>query len=266
MNRLNKLFKEKQKRILNIYFTAGYPSLNDTMQIAKALEESGADLIEIGMPYSDPVADGPTIQESNQRSLDNGMTVELLFEQLANLRQAVKIPVILMGYFNPVMQYGVERFCQRCKEIGIDGLIIPDLPLAVYERDYQKTFEANGLSNVFLITPQTSDERINKIDQLSSSFIYMVSSASVTGAKQVVSQDQQTYFERINQLQLSSPKLIGFGISNGDTFDAACRNANGAIIGSAFIKMLNDSKDLENDIKRFCKNILNRENVPIANK
>ncbi len=265
MNRINKLFNTKKKRILSVYFTAGYPSLNDTLQIAEELEKSGADLIEIGMPYSDPVADGPTIQESNQVALNNGMTVDLLFEQLANLREQVNIPVILMGYFNPVMQYGVERFCQRCKEVGIDGLIIPDLPLGIYERDYQKTFEVNGLSNVFLITPQTSEERIQNIDELSSSFIYMVSSASVTGAKQAVSQDQQTYFKRINDLKLSSPKLIGFGISNNITFDAACKNANGAIIGSAFIKRLSTSSNLASGIEKFCTSILSPVNTPKTN-
>jgi tryptophan synthase alpha chain len=258
-NRLNQLFERKKNRILSIYFTAGYPSIDDTVRIAVNLEKAGADLIEIGIPFSDPVADGPTIQKSNQVALDNGMSVELLFKQLSTLRKKVNIPVILMGYFNPVLQYGIERFCVKCKEIGIDGLIIPDLPLEVYEREYKSIFETYGLSNILLITPQTNDERIQRIDDLSTSFIYVVSSASVTGVKKTISEDQQAYFDRINQLKLASPKLIGFGISNHETFDAACDQAKGAIIGSAFIKMLSASNDLEKDIYTFCQNILHKE-------
>ena len=255
MNRINKLFKEKKNRILSIYFTAGYPSLDDTLAIVRHLEEAGADMIEIGIPFSDPVADGHTIQESNQVALDNGMTLKLLFEQLEILREQVQIPVILMGYINPVLQYGMEAFCKKCAKIGIDGVIFPDLPIEVYQKEYQSLFEQYDLHNTFLITPQTSEDRIRKIDQLTSGFIYMVSSASVTGAKASFSDQQQEYFERIKKMKLNNPKLIGFGISNHSTFTSACQNANGAIIGSAFIKMLASSNHLESDIHQFIKSI-----------
>ncbi|MBP6386044.1 MAG: tryptophan synthase subunit alpha [Pseudarcicella sp.] len=256
MNRIVKLFQNKQHEILNVYFTAGFPKIGDTVSIIEALQESGADLIEIGMPYSDPVADGETIQQSNQVALNNGMTVKLLFEQLSEIRNnGIKVPILLMGYVNPVLQYGIEIFCKKCQEIGIDGLILPDLPLDVYEEEYKSIFEQYGLLNIFLITPQTSDPRIKQIDALSSGFIYMVSSASTTGAKTGISTEQNTYFERINAMNLQNPRLIGFGISDNETFVNASKNSSGAIIGSAFIKVLEKSIDLKNDIHAFVNKI-----------
>ncbi len=236
-NRINQKLAE-DKRLLSIYFTAGYPSLHDTVKVIKDLEKSGVDMIEIGLPFSDPLADGPTIQESSTAALKNGMTTALLFEQLKDIRKSVNIPLIIMGYFNPMMQYGIEEFCAKCKEIGIDGLIIPDLPVAEYHEHYQETFEKYGLINVFLITPQTSDERIRCIDEVSNGFIYMVSSASTTGAKNTFGSEQQQYFERIEALQLKNPQIVGFGISNKETFLQATKTSKGAIIGSAFIKHL----------------------------
>ncbi|MBQ0733415.1 tryptophan synthase subunit alpha [Aquimarina celericrescens] len=237
MNRINQKLAE-DKKLLSIYFTAGYPSLHDTSKVIKDLEKSGVDMIEIGLPFSDPLADGPTIQESSTAALKNGMTTALLFEQLKDIRQSVNIPLIIMGYFNPMMQYGIEEFCEKCREIGIDGLIIPDLPVAEYHEHYQETFEKYGLINVFLITPQTSDERIRCIDEVSNGFIYMVSSASTTGAKNTFGSEQQQYFERIEALQLKNPQIVGFGISNKETFLQATKTSKGAIIGSAFIKHL----------------------------
>lgn len=246
MNRINQKIQEnnlpdgKAGKILSIYFTAGYPALNDTVKIIQDLEKNGVDLIEIGLPFSDPLADGPTIQASSTAALKNGMTTEILFDQLKDIRQSVSIPLIIMGYFNPMLQYGVEAFCKKCQEIGIDGLIIPDLPVDVYHEEYQAIFEKYGLINVFLITPQTSDERIRFIDSVSKGFIYMVSSASVTGAKSGFGQEQQDYFDRIASLSLANPQIVGFGISNSETFQAATKTAKGAIIGSAFIKHLTE--------------------------
>ncbi|MBW1298083.1 tryptophan synthase subunit alpha [Aquimarina litoralis] len=237
MNRINTALAQ-DKKLLSIYFTAGYPSLHDTKKVIQDLEKSGVDMIEIGLPFSDPLADGPTIQESSTVALKNGMTTKLLFEQLEDIRETVNIPLIIMGYFNPMMQYGVEAFCAKCQEIGIDGLIIPDLPVAEYHEQYQETFEKYGLINVFLITPQTSEERIRFIDNVSNGFIYMVSSASTTGAKNTFGNVQQEYFERIEGLQLKNPQVVGFGISNNETFLQATKTAKGAIIGSAFIKHL----------------------------
>lgn len=240
MNRINHKLKE-DKKLLSIYFTAGYPNLNDTAKIIQDLEKSGVDLIEIGLPFSDPLADGPTIQESSTAALDNGMHTELLFEQLKDIRNTVSIPLIIMGYFNPVLQYGVEEFCAKCQEIGIDGLILPDLPLDEYQEEYDPIFKKYGLSNVFLITPQTSDERIKAIDDASDGFIYMVSSASTTGAKIGFGDVQKTYFDRIAAMQLKNPQIVGFGISNSQTFNQATKKAKGAIIGSAFIKHLTEN-------------------------
>lgn len=237
MNRIKQKLQEDRK-ILSIYFTAGYPSLNDTVKIIQDLEKSGVDLIEIGLPFSDPLADGPTIQASSTAALKNGMTTTLLFEQLKDIRKTVSIPLILMGYFNPVLQYGVEAFCQKCEEIGIDGLILPDLPLDVYQEEYETIFKKHGLINVFLITPQTSDARIKAIDDASEGFIYMVSSASTTGAKEGFGKEQSAYFERIAAMHLKNPQIVGFGISNAQTFQQATVKAKGAIIGSAFIKHL----------------------------
>lgn len=240
MNRIKQKLSE-DKKILSIYFTAGYPKLDDTVQIIQDLEKSGVDLIEIGLPFSDPLADGPTIQESSTAALKNGMHTELLFEQIKDIRKSVSIPLILMGYFNPVLQYGVEKFCRKCEEIGIDGLILPDLPLDVYQEEYEALFKKHGLINVFLITPQTSDERIKAIDDASEGFIYMVSSASTTGAKSGFGQEQSTYFQRISNMQLKNPQIVGFGISNEETFNQATEKAKGAIIGSAFIKHLTEN-------------------------
>ncbi|MCS7019040.1 MAG: tryptophan synthase subunit alpha [Cytophagales bacterium] len=250
-NRIHALFAAK-RNILNIYFTAGFPQLNDTVRIIKALTRAGVDMIEIGMPFSDPLADGPTIQQSSQRALENGMSIRLLFEQLQHIRQHTNLPLLLMGYLNPVMQFGIENFCQNAREIGIDGLILPDLPMHEYLTEYRPIFERYGLLNIFLITPQTAEARIRQIDELSQqSFIYMVSAASTTGAKQGFTPEQRTYFERIAAMHLKSPKLIGFGIANSATFEEACRYAEGAIIGSAFINLLQQSVDLEADISAF---------------
>ena len=254
MNRLDKLFQEK-KDILNIYFTAGFPNLEDTMPILETLQAAGADMVEIGMPYSDPVADGPTIQESNQQALENGMTINKLFEQLADFRKKITVPVVLMGYVNPVLQYGAERFIEKCAEIGIDGTILPDLPAPEFEEELKPIYEKHQLHNVFLITPQTSEKRIKEIDRLSKGFIYMVSSNSITGAKSGIADKQLAYFERIHAMQLQTPRLIGFGISNHETFKRACSHAHGAIIGSAFIKLLAGSKNLQADIHQFVKEI-----------
>ena len=237
MNRINQKL-QKEGKLLSIYFTAGYPNLADTVTIIEELEKSGVDMIEIGLPFSDPLADGPTIQASSTHALKNGMTTTLLFEQLATIRGSVDIPLLIMGYFNPILQYGVETFCLKCKEIGIDGLIIPDLPLDIYNEQYEDLFEASNLINIFLITPQTSDERIQYIDANSKGFIYMVSSASTTGAQSGFNQDQTNYFRRIANMKLNNPQIVGFGISNNDTFYQATKYAKGAIIGSAFIKYI----------------------------
>jgi len=240
MNRIHQKLQE-DKKLLSIYFSAGYPNLNDTVQIIQDLEKSGVDMIEIGLPFSDPLADGPTIQASSTKALHNGMTTKLLFEQLQNIRETVTIPLLIMGYFNPILQYGVEEFCKKCAEIGIDGLIIPDLPVAIYAEEYKTVFEKYNLTNVFLITPQTSNERIKFIDSVSNGFIYMVSSASVTGNQNDFGASQQEYFSRIAAMNLKNPQIIGFGISNKTTFNQATKYAKGAIIGSAFIKNLTEN-------------------------
>ncbi len=235
MNRIQTKLNE-DKKLLSIYFSAGFPALNDTVDIIKNLEKSGVDMIEIGLPFSDPLADGPTIQESSTKALKNGMHTALLFEQLKDIRKEVTIPLILMGYFNPMLQYGVEAFCEKCHEVGIDGFIIPDLPAQVYHEEYKSIFDRYGLLNIFLITPQTSDERIRYMDSISEGFIYMVSSASTTGAQSGFGAVQQNYFKRVADLNLKNPQIVGFGISNHETFTQATTHAKGAIIGSAFIK------------------------------
>ncbi len=257
MNRIDQAFESGKKDILNVYFTAGYPELNDTVRVAEALEAGGADMIEVGIPFSDPVADGPTIQESSTRALKNGMTLKLLMQQLESLREKVSIPVLLMGYINPILQYGFEKFCKDCENVGIDGLILPDLPMYEYEELYHQVLKDHGLYNIFLISPQTSEDRIRKIDQLSSGFVYMVSSSSITGAKGEITEDQISYFNRIHSMGLSNKRLIGFGISNQKTFEQACKYGHGAIIGSAFIKLLGEDASGEN-IKRFIKGIKGR--------
>lgn len=254
-NRINQLFSRKSSDILSVYFTAGFPKLHDTVEIIQELEKNGVDLIEIGIPFSDPTADGPTIQKSSETALKNGMNLNLLFEQLKNIRQSVKIPLVLMGYINPVYQYGFGRFCEKCAEVGIDGTILPDLPLDEFDENYKVFFEQNGLHNILLITPQTSDERIRQIDQASGGFIYMVSSSSTTGAGKKVEDFQRDYFDRIQKMHLNNPRLIGFGISDYDTFTNACNFASGAIIGSAFVHAVSGSKNLKTDIARFVDSI-----------
>lgn len=247
MNRINKVLstagnREGQRKLLSIYFTAGFPNLEDTVPVIEKLQESGVDMLEIGLPFSDPLADGPTIQESSTRALENGMTTDVLFKQLENIRETVDIPLLIMGYFNPMMQYGIEAFCKKCQEIGIDGLIIPDLPVDVYNDQFRQIFEKHDLINVFLITPQTSDERIRFIDEISNGFIYMVSSASTTGAKNSFGSEQNDYFKRISNMNLRSPQIVGFGISNRDTFNQATQKTSGAIIGSAFVKFIDENR------------------------
>lgn len=252
MNRINQKLQEN-KKILSIYFSAGYPNLNDTVQIIQDLEKNGVDMIEIGLPFSDPLADGPTIQASSTQALHNGMTTQVLFDQLKDIRKTVNIPLVIMGYFNPMLQYGVEKFCATCAEIGIDGLIIPDLPVDVYADEYKAIFEKYGLKNIFLITPQTSDERIHFIDSVSDGFIYMVSSASVTGSSAGFGNTQEAYFQRIAQMNLKNPQVIGFGINNAETFQQATQFAKGAIIGSAFITYLKENGT--DNIKAFVESI-----------
>jgi tryptophan synthase alpha chain len=252
MNRIDQKFKG-DKKLLSIYFSAGYPNLEDTVPVLKKLQAGGVDMVEIGLPFSDPLADGPTIQESSTQALRNGMNTEKLFSQLDGIRKEIEIPLVLMGYFNPMMQYGIEKFCQRCESIGIDGLIIPDLPVDVYHEHYKTLFDQHGLYNMFLITPQTSDKRIRYIDQVSNGFIYMVSSASVTGAKNTFGKTQTDYFQRIQKMELNTPTVVGFGISNAETYQAATKESRGAIIGSAFIKFLKE-KGVEN-IPEFIQSI-----------
>ncbi len=257
MNRIDKLFTEKKNNILSIYFTAGYPDLNSTVTIIKALEASGAEMIEIGIPFSDPMADGPVIQQSNQKALRNGMNIKLLFSQLKNIRNEVKIPLVLMGYLNPVLQFGIENFCKSSMEAGIDGIILPDLPPQYYVDNYKAVFDKHKLHNILLISPQSSSERISEIDRISSGFIYMVSSSAVTGSGGNFSADQLLYFKRISEMTLSNPRLIGFGISNHETFLNSVKYANGGIIGSAFVKVLGSKGDMIRNINEFIKEIRN---------
>lgn len=237
MNRIQKKLDEG-KKLLSIYFTAGYPKLENTLTILQDLEKSGVDMVEVGLPFSDPLADGPTIQKSANIALRNGMNTEVLFSQLKNFRKTVNIPVLIMGYFNPIFQFGVEKFCEKCKEVGIDGLIIPDLPVEVYEKNYKTIFSQFNLINIFLITPNTTENRISYMDSISNGFIYMVSSAGTTGAKKTVDKQQTAYFKRIHKMNLNTPQIVGFGISDQETFKKATTYTNGAIIGSAFIQLL----------------------------
>ena len=252
MNRINKVLEEKND-ILSIYFTAGFPEIEDTEKIILRLSECEVDMIEIGLPFSDPLADGPTIQESSTIALNNGMNTKKLFVQLKNIRKKTDIPLIIMGYFNPILQFGIEDFCKECELAGIDGLIIPDLPVDVFKENYQSLFKKHKLLNMFLISPQTSEERIHFIDKVSTGFIYMVSSFSITGAVNSFGKKQIDYFKRINEMNLKSKLLIGFGISNKDTFNDAVSFSKGAIIGSAFIKFLKNNKI--QDIDKFVKKI-----------
>jgi tryptophan synthase alpha chain len=256
MNRIHYLFNNKQERVLSIYFTAGFPHLEDTVPVMEAIQAGGADIIEIGVAYSDPIADGPTIQASNKIALDNGMSMKKLFEQLKGFRAKIHIPVVLMGYLNPIIQFGMEDFCKKCKEVGIDGLIVPDLPMQQYLDEFKSLFEEYGLVNTFLISPQTSEKRIREIDENTDGFIYMVSSHSITGAKSGISEEQIAYFKRVQDMNLKNPRLIGFGISDAETFTTASSYSHGAIIGSAFIKTVKDSKNLSEDIKNYLQSVL----------
>ena len=238
MNRITNLFQTKENRILSVYFTAGYPALNDTTDILKELQAKGIDQVEIGIPFSDPMADGPVIQEAATQALRNGMSLRLLFDQLKDIRKEVQIPIILMGYLNPIMQFGFEAFCKKCVEVGVDGMIIPDLPFADYMADYKTIAEQHDLKMIMLITPETSEERIRLIDDHTEGFIYMVSSAATTGAQQSFNEQKQAYFRRINAMNLKNPRLVGFGISNKATFEAAAANSRGGIIGSKFVQLL----------------------------
>ncbi|WP_116105357.1 tryptophan synthase subunit alpha [Lewinella sp. IMCC34191] len=257
MNRLSRLFSEKDRDVLNIYFTAGYPALDSTVPIIRSLAEAGADLIEVGMPYSDPMADGETIQQSGMRALENGMTLRVLFEQLTEARRHTDVPLVMMGYYNQVMQYGPKRFVEAARAAGVDGLILPDLPAFEYQRDFKQLVEDAGLEVTFLVTPQTTDDRIRQIAESSSGFIYVVSSASITGGSSQISDKQRAYFDRIAALDLPNPKLIGFGISDAETFRTACEYFNGAIIGSAFIRALGKDEDrVEETTQSFVRGIL----------
>ena len=255
MNRIETLFQNKQQNILNVYCTAGYPLLDSTLPVMMALQENGADIIELGMPYSDPLADGPVIQQSNTIALANGMTIPKLFEQLRGFRHQVYLPVLLMGYMNPILQYGFEKFCQHAADLAIDGLILPDLPVYEFETEYGSFIRKYGLSFIFLITPETSEERIRKIDELSTGFIYAVSTSSTTGKDTNLSA-QQSYFERLKNMKLINPVFIGFGIKDKQTFSTASAHANGAIIGSAYIKALEGSKDVNQSTRDFLRTIL----------
>jgi tryptophan synthase alpha chain len=254
MNRIDELFAKKNKNVLNVYCTAGYPHLNSTVEVLTALQQNGADLAEIGMPYSDPLADGPVIQQSNMVALENGMSISILFEQLQQVRETIDLPIILMGYMNPIMQYGLEKFCAAAQAVGIDGIILPDLPMYEFETIYKHLFDQHNLRFIFLVTPETGEERIRKIDALSSGFLYAVSSSSTTGNNKAIS-DQSDYFKKLQAMQLKNPILVGFGIKDKETFTTACANTNGAIIGSAYIKALQDSVNIQASTKEFLNSI-----------
>jgi len=254
MNRINLLFQQKSENILSVYFTAGFPKLDDTMPILKTLQDNGVDLVEIGVPFSDPMADGLVIQNSSQAALQNGMSIRKLFEQLTGVRSTIHIPLIMMGYLNPIMQFGFENFCRECHRVGVDGMIIPDLPMADFLADFKEIAEKYGLEFIFLITPETSDERIRLIDSYSNGFIYMVSSAATTGTQSSFD-NKVDYFNRINAMNLKNPRLIGFGISNKSTREMVCKYSSGAIIGSAFIKALQETNDVEKGVKLLLQNL-----------
>ncbi|WP_194851032.1 tryptophan synthase subunit alpha [Nonlabens antarcticus] len=256
-NNLTQLFSSKPKNLLNIFFTAGYPKLEDTTVILKALEEAKVDLVEIGIPFSDPLADGPTIQESSKIALENGMSIEKLFTQLESYREEnpeADTPILLMGYLNPVMQFGLDKFCARCASVGVDGLIVPDLPMFIYEHEFKATFEKHNISNVFLVTPQTSEKRIREIDANSTGFIYAVSSASTTGSKADFSAAAD-YLGKLRDMDLKTPVLTGFNIKNNQNFKDACSFVDGAIIGSEFIRQIAETTDLKQTVASFVKEI-----------
>ena len=250
MSRLQALFANKKERVLNVYFTAGYPQLDSTTTIIQALQNNGADIIELGMPYSDPLADGPVIQESGNIALQNGMTIAVLFEQLKKIKGQINIPIILMGYMNPVLQYGFEKFCADASAVGVDGLILPDLPEYEFEMEYGAIIKKYSLDFVFLVTPETSTERIQQLDNLSTGFLYAVSSSATTG-KDKDFNSVEKYLKQLQSMQLKNPVLVGFGIKDRNTFESACKYANGAIIGTAFIKALEGSINIDATVKQF---------------
>lgn len=254
MNRINQLFEQKKENILSVYFTAGFPKLEDTVPTLECLQSNGVDLVEIGVPFSDPMADGLVIQNSSHQALKNGMSIRKLFEQLTNIRSTIHLPLIMMGYLNPVMQFGFEAFCKECQRIGVDGMIIPDLPMSDFLADYKPIAERYGLEFIFLITPETSEARIRQIDNQTNGFIYMVSSAATTGT-QTSFDNKLEYFNRINNMHLKNPRLIGFGISNKSTRDMVCRYSSGAIIGSAFIKALQETQDVKKGVELLLENL-----------
>ena len=255
MNRITSLFNKKKSRILNIYCTAGYPAINSTLEVMRALQDSGADMIELGMPYSDPLADGPVIQASSTKAIQNGMTISKLFSDLKDFRKHIHVPVILMGYMNPALQYGFEKFCTKAAETGIDGLILPDLPMYEFETEYGDIIGKYGLKFIFLVTPETSDERIRMLDRLSTGFLYAVSSSSTTGNEKSMEQ-QMGYFKKLQDMKLNNPVLIGFGIKDNETFNAACKYSNGAIIGTAYIRALEENGSVDAVTKKFIDGIL----------
>lgn len=255
MSRIEQLFSNKHKNLLNIYCTAGYPRLDSIIPVMKALQQNGADMIEVGMPYSDPVADGPVIQQSNMVALGNGMSIPVLFDQLKGFRQNIHLPVILMGYLNPIMQYGIEDFCKQASSLGIDGLIIPDLPIYEYEVQYKAIFKEYSLDFILLITPETGEDRIREIDSQSSGFLYAVSSSSTTGGNNDIN-EQETYFMKLRNMHLNNPILVGFGIKDRDSFLTASRYTHGAIIGSAYIKALENAVDINKATSEFLHSII----------
>lgn len=255
MNRIDTLFAGGRRGVLNVYCTAGYPQRDSTLEVMQALQDSGVDMIELGMPYSDPLADGPVIQASSMAAIENGMTLELLFQQLQGLRERIKVPVLLMGYLNTVMQYGFDRFCADAAAVGVDGLILPDLPMQEYETTYAPVLKAHGLHLVFLVTPETAPDRVRKIDALSGGFLYAVSSSSTTGKNKDIS-DAQAYLERLESMDLKNPVLVGFGIRDAATFATACAHTNGAIIGTAFIKALKGPEAAGNTLKEVTRSFI----------
>ena len=255
MNCISQLFNSGKKDILSVYFTAGYPSLNDTFRTITELEKRGVDMVEIGIPFSDPIADGPVIQKSGTKALNNGMTLSLLFEQLREIREYSNVPLVLMGYINPIIRMGIEKFIENASKTGIDGVIIPDFPPEEYNEKYKSMFENAGIFNNFLITPQTPDQRLHQLDQWSKGFLYMVSSAATTGSRESFDEKQLEYFKRISDLKLRTPRLIGFGVSNHTTFEQACRYANGAIVGSAFINAVSANGSLSQKVSGFLETI-----------
>jgi tryptophan synthase alpha chain len=251
MNRIDRIFQQKQKGLLSVYYTAGYPELDDTIPVIRELEKGGVDMIEIGMPFSDPLADGPVLQSCNQRSLENGMSMSKLFDQMKDVRKEISIPLLLMGYLNPVLNYGLEAFCKQARDCGMDGVILPDLPVQEYEKKYRKHFEHFGLHMIFLITPQTPESRIRRIAAAGRGFIYMVSAASTTGVKKGFLEEQLAYFDKIRNMDLDLPRMIGFGISSRASFRSACEYADGAIIGSAFMEHISREGNLSDKIPDF---------------